>query len=99
MSPSPTERTDALEAYLEIVGSPTGSAPILEALNHARELERELSAANATCAELVTDGNAITLAASLAKKSEEAERYRLVTLRQDAEIANLKAILSDVSKS
>lgn len=45
----------------------------------ARELKAartRADAAEATCAELVTDGNAITLAANLAKKSQECDAQR-----------------------
>jgi len=70
-----------------------GASTALPATSVARKLERQRDAlkreaeeANATCAELVTDGNAITLAANLAKKSQECSDLRAIVARLSPDV-------------
>lgn len=63
-APTSTPRTDAAEKELNSWTHSVSS-------DFARQLERELSDCRRTCAELVTDGNAVTLAESLQRKCAE----------------------------
>jgi len=72
---TPTPETDALDSAYTTAGMPLA---YFEAMKLARKLERERDKARKTCAELVTDSNAITLAESLHKMEQERDDYKFI---------------------
>lgn len=70
MRDTPTPETDAA-AWTE-----TNWANACVTAEFARKLERELAEARATCSELVTDSNAITLAQTIVRITQELAEAR-----------------------